>query len=633
MCGIAGFTSFQSNPGNIDTLVAMGNAIAHRGPDASGEYIDDSVGLCHRRLSIIDLSESGKQPMYSNDGKYVIVFNGEIYNFQELREELEADGVSFNTKTDTEVILALYQKEGEQLLHKLNGMFAFALWDIENKHLFLARDRLGKKPLYYYDDGEHFVFASEIKALLQSNVVKKEIREDSIYDFFTYQYIPDPKTIFKNVFKLEPGHSMTVNEKGLQIEKYWDISFEHISAKSEAELIDDLYHKAEQCVHRRMVSDVPLGAFLSGGVDSSGVVAMMANKDDKPVTTCSIGFDSTKFDEVQFAKIVADQYKTNHHELTVRNNVESSLLEIAAYFDEPFADPSLVPTYFVSELARQKVTVALAGDGGDEVFAGYEKYAIDHTENSIRRYIPKLIRKALFPHISKLLSASNTSLFRRAGNLLNSLSHDPAYGFFISNSFCSDELWNKLASDKMKASIGSYHPSEITLKHYENAKASDHMSKIMYTDMKTYLPGDILVKVDRMSMANSLEVRAPLLDYEMIEFASTIPVGMKFKSGEKKHILKECFKRLLPNDILYRKKMGFSVPLAHWFRHEIKAIAEKALFESDSGISDYFNMSSLKTIWEQHQSGSHDYSSELWSFLMFQLWWNQYMSTPSKKSQ
>ena len=625
MCGIAGFTSFKHSPGNEQTLKEMGNAIAHRGPDSNGEYIDDLVGLCHRRLSIIDLSSSGKQPMFSNDNRYVIVFNGEIYNFQELREDLQSEGVTFNTKTDTEVILALYQREGTKLLSKINGMFAFALWDTQDKTLFIARDRIGKKPLYYYNDDNHFVFGSEIKALLKSPVVKKEIRTDAIYDFFTYQYIPDPKTIFQNMFKLEPGHFLFIDKDGIKKQQYWDISFSKISSKSELELTNELFNKIEACVHRRMISDVPLGAFLSGGIDSSGVVGMMANKDSKPVTTCSIGFDSKQFDEVEYAKIVADKFKTDHHEFTVSNNVESSLEHIASFFDEPFADPSLVPTFFVSELARQKVTVALAGDGGDEVFAGYEKYAVDHMENRLRENFPSSVRRHIFPALSKLCSKINIPLFRRAGNLLNSLSHDPAYGFFISNSFFDDNLWKSVINSKTKQALGNYHPSQITIQHYENADTEVHLSKIMYADMKTYLPGDILVKVDRMSMANSLEVRAPLLDFEMIEFASQIPASLKFRNGEKKYILKECFKRILPDDILYRKKMGFSVPLANWLRNEIKILAEKRLFGAKTGLPNYFNMDEIRTIWNKHQAEKNDYSTQLWSFLIFQLWLDEYM--------
>ena len=626
MCGIAGFTRFHSPIGNEATLKKMGLAITHRGPDASGEYLDDYVGLSHRRLSIIDLSESGTQPMHSADNRYVISFNGEIYNFLTLRAELEKQGYPFQTHTDTEVILALYQTEGQSMVSKLNGMFAFAIWDKNDRTLFLARDRVGKKPLYYLYDGKNFIFASEIKSILQIPEVKKDLRYDAVYDFFEYQYVPDPKTIFNNIFKLQPGHWMQVDADGIKSGEYWDISFADVSTKSEAQLSSELMDIIRACTHRRMISDVPLGAFLSGGIDSSGVVGLMAEKDSKPVTTCSIGFDVKKYDEIDFARIVAKKFHTDHHEFVVQDTVQDNLEKIVAYFDEPFADQSLVPTFFVSELARQKVTVALAGDGGDEVFAGYEKYSVDRIENNLRRLFPGFLRHSLFPGLSRLFSNRDNRLLRKAGSLLSSLSMDSGKGFYVSNSHFGDALWNQMITDDTRRAIGDYHPAAITEDFYNKADTDNHVSKILYTDTKTFLPGDILVKVDRMSMANSLEVRAPLLDYELIEFAAKIPASLKLNKGEKKYILKNCFKPILPDDILYRKKMGFSVPLAHWLRHEIKTIAEKSLFQSNGGVSDLFKMDVVEEVWHRHQKKQVDYSNQLWSLLMFQLWWNRYMN-------
>jgi asparagine synthase (glutamine-hydrolysing) len=640
MCGIAGFTRFHQTTGDIDTLKQMGNAIFHRGPDAGGEYLDDHVGLCHRRLSIIDLSSAGNQPMHSINDELIIAFNGEIYNFQELRKQLLEQGYTFRTKTDTEVILALYQRDGEKAVEQLNGMFAFAIWDKQKQSLFIARDRLGKKPLYYYfGDNQHgesshgktsdkpmFAFASELKSLLTLEAIPRTIRADAVCDFFTYQYIPDPKSIFEDIYKLEPGYTLTVTPQGIQKQQYWDLSFKQQQAPNAEKIASDLLERINDSVKLRMVSDVPLGAFLSGGVDSSGVVGLMAQNSDKPVTTCSIGFDSKKYDEVEFAQKVADQFATDHHEFTVRKNVEDSLEEIVAYFDEPFADPSLVPTFFVSELAREKVTVALAGDGGDECFAGYSKYAVDATENKLRNLFPGFIRKHLFGRIAPLLQYQTSTLVRKAYTLLNTLSLSPEYGFFLTNSFFREPLWNKLIKPEFKAALGDYHPSEVTTRHYHNADGADHLSKILYTDFKTYLPGDILVKVDRMSMANSLEVRAPLLDYKIVEYAATIPSELKLKEQDKKHILKKAFSRLLSDDTLYRKKMGFSVPLAEWLRSEIKTQAEATLFGSKHGLADYFDMQQVKSIWLEHQSGDVDYSSELWSMLMFQMWFNRYAS-------
>ncbi|NTS78276.1 asparagine synthase (glutamine-hydrolyzing) [Catenovulum sp. SM1970] len=631
MCGIAGFSRFNNQAASVEMLNKMGQAIYHRGPDAGSEYLDVDIALCHRRLSIIDLSEAGTQPMHSSDERYVIAFNGEIYNFQEHRAALVKSGYQFNTHTDTEVILALYSLEGEKCLDKLNGMFAFAIWDKQDKSLFIARDRMGKKPLYYHFDGQNLFFASELKSLLAVNLIPQIIRTDAVYDFFAYQYIPDPKTIFEDVYKLEPGHFLTLDANGLNKKQYWDVTFAHTLDKSEETFKNELTELTKSCTQNRMISDVPLGAFLSGGVDSSGVVAMMSDiakeKGDKAVTTCSIGFDEKKYNETEFAQMVADKYKTDHHEFTVHQNVEDNLEKIVSYFDEPFADPSLVPTYFVSELARQQVTVAVAGDGGDEVFAGYEKYSVDHLENKLRDKFPAWLRKGLFPVLAKLAGCVPLTPFRRAKSLLTSLSVDPAMGFYISNSFMKDETWQGLVNDKTKSQLAGYHPSQITINTYNKADGPDHIAKILYTDMKTYLPGGILVKVDRMSMANSLEVRAPILDFNLVEYAAKIPSKFKFnteKGGEKKYILKEIFKPLLSDDILYRKKMGFSVPLANWLREEIKDIAQERLFNREHGLKDYFKPEAINKLWLEHQSGKADHSSPIWSMLMFQMWFDNY---------
>ncbi|GLX82109.1 asparagine synthase (glutamine-hydrolyzing) [Thalassotalea eurytherma] len=699
MCGIAGYTTFNAEPATKASLEKMGEAIIHRGPDAGNVYYDENIGLCHRRLAIIDLSEAGVQPMFSSDKRYVIAFNGEIYNFQEHREALINKGYTFNTHTDTEVILALFAEHGEQCVDYLNGMFAFALWDIQEQTLFIARDRLGKKPLYYYQNEGDVYFASELKSLMAINAFPKNIRTDAVYDFFAYQYIPDPKTIFENVYKLEPGHCMTVTREEVKTWQYWDVSFANVNDLTEEQNIDELTALLKQCTKNRMVSDVPLGAFLSGGVDSSGVVALMSqvaneseqanhsntlgchshengnlnhnsgvpnchsreggnlngNNEDRQnqacdthntqshsdegqnpqnephkITTCSIGFDNEQFNETEFAQIVADKYQTDHHEFTVHQNVKDNLKHIVKFFDEPFADPSLVPTYFVSELARQKVTVAVAGDGGDEVFAGYEKYSVDYLENKLRDKFPNWMRKSLFPIGAQLAGSINAAPFKKAKSLLNTLSVDAAMGFYISNSFMTDDEWSFIVKENVSAELGDYHPSKVTIDKYQKADGKDHLSKILYTDMKTYLPGGILVKVDRMSMANSLEVRAPILDYTVVEKSASIASSSKFKvneenpKGEKKHILKELFKPMLPNDILYRKKMGFSVPLAQWLRGEIKDIAQEKLIASTDGLINYFRRDSINQLWQEHQSGKYDHASLLWSMLMFQMWWDEY---------
>ena len=630
MCGIAGFTQFGNSYGHPGKLLeTMGNAIAHRGPDDSDVYTADQVGLCHRRLAIIDLTESGRQPMYSPSGRFVTVFNGEIYNFQSLRSELEEDGVTFKGTSDTEVMLSLYEKHGPDCLQYLNGMFAIAIWDTVEETLFLARDRLGKKPLYFYRKDKQFVFASEIKAILAAPDIDRTIRTDAVQDFFFYQYIPESKSIFKFIDKVQAGHWMLVSKDGVKSEKYWDVSFAETTDKPEDQIQDELYDLLDDSVKSRMVSDVPLGAFLSGGVDSSAVVGLMANNSASAVTTCAIGFDSKKFDEVAYAAKVAEQFKTEHHELTVKETVADNLTDIAGYFDEPFADPSFVPTYFVSKLARTMVTVALAGDGGDENFAGYSKYQQDQLENKIRSLVPSILPASLFGRGSKMLFDSNNRHLRRGASLLSSLAVGSDTGFFISNTFFSQTLWDRLVRDDLRAELSGYNPADITTDLYHSADTDNHLSKVLYTDIKSYLPGDILVKVDRMSMANSLETRAPILDYRVVEYAATIPASLKLKDKESKYVLKKTMERLLTDETLYRKKMGFSVPLANWLRNEIQHIAESKLLAPDNGLSQFFKPDEVKTIWQQHQSGARDYSSELWSMLTFELWWERYMVAES----
>ena len=625
MCGIAGFTRFHAQSGDEETLRRMGEAIRHRGPDADGSFLEGAVGLHHRRLAIIDLSEAGNQPMHSHCGRYVIVFNGEIYNFQELRAPLADKGYPFKSHTDTEVILALYAEKGRACLDDLNGMFAFAIWDRQKETLFAARDRIGKKPFYYTCIDGDIAFASELKALLAADLVERDIRMDALYDYFAYQYVPDPKTIFKNAFKLEPGHWLEVTRDGMVSEAYWRLSFKP-EPLPESEALSALQDHITAATKRRMISDVPLGAFLSGGVDSSGIVAAMVKQSDTPITTCSIGFDEKRFNETEFAKAVADQYNTDHHEFTVSDTVADSLEEIARFFDEPFADPSLVPTYFVSKLARKQVTVALAGDGGDEVFAGYEKYAIDAVENRWRERTPAWIRHTLCPPLARWLQGRSTNVLRRAGTLLDAISKDPALAFYQSNAQITDIQWQALATDVTHKELGAYHPSERTVNAYHDADGPDHLSRILFTDMKTYLPGEILVKGDRMSMAHSLEVRAPLLDYQLIEFANGQASDYKLRGDTKKYLLKEAFGPDLPADILHRKKMGFSPPLADWFRGELKVIAEDLLLNAQDGLVRFMKIGTVQRYWREHQDCERDHGAILWSLLMFQLWWNRYMA-------
>ena len=625
MCGIVGKFSLDGNPVSLNLIKAMCDRVAYRGPDDSGVYTNGHVGLGHRRLSIIDLSPLGHQPMSSRDGKLWITFNGEIYNFQSLRKDLTVKGYNFTSNSDTEVILYLYKEYGTDCLQHMRGMFAFAIWDSEQDIIFAARDRIGKKPLFYFMDGKNFLFASEIKSLLEDPVITRKINYEALYDYFKYLYVPDPKTIYENIFKLQPGHFLICSREGLSINEYWDVSFGNQVEKFEEEICEGLLSVLDESVKLRMISDVPLGAFLSGGIDSSMVVALMASHHQGPVTTCSIGFDSEKYDEVKFARIVANQFSTNHHEFTVKQNVESVLSNLPYFFDEPFADSSAVPTFYVSKLAKKQVTVALAGDGGDENFAGYDKYRLDAIENRLRKSFPAFIRRLLFPVGANILRSLSGRIAKKGTSLLNSLGNEADYGFFLSNTEIDDALWRRLINDDTKRQIGNYNPFQITKHFYDKADTDDHLSKILYTDLKTYLPGDILVKVDRMSMANSLEVRAPILDHKVIEFAAGIPYQLKYRGKEKKYILKRALRNLLPEEILYRKKMGFSVPLASWFRSELRESASCHIFSPDAGLYHFFNRSVVEEIWDQHQSNKQDHGTVLWSLLMFELWYQKFM--------
>lgn len=665
MCGIAGFTTYHRSLGEDESktqlLKKMGEAIAHRGPDASGEFCNASIGLAHRRLAIVDLTEAGVQPMHigvpsqdNSDGNgvtsrpikcraenanYSIVFNGEIYNFLELRQELEARGVVFKSESDTEVILHLYEQYGTGCLERLNGMFAFALYDHEKDAVFLARDRLGKKPLYYHlsEQGD-ISFASEIKALLPMRDLRLTLNERSVHDFFTYQYVPDPYSIYNEIKKVPPAHYCWIDTKGHAIRSYWDLSFKQATStqsqhETEQEASRRILEEINRATRQRMISDVPLGAFLSGGIDSGGIVATMVTQMkhgsversfSHKVKTCTIGFDNAEFNEAALAQQVAEHYETEHHELTLSESLTADLEKIAHFFDEPFADQSLLPTYHVSRIAREQVTVAVTGDGGDEAFAGYAKYAADQKENSVRRLLPLFGWRFLSANLKFLKRILPHRITTRAANFAESLAAGPAKGFFISNRFMTDDEWLQLAKNDLQQRLGNYHPSHYSLDAYKRADGPDHLSKILYTDVKTFLAGDILVKADRMSMANSLELRAPLLDYKVMEQAAATRSNLKINQGKLKYILKKTFSKMLPKQILTAKKRGFDIPLAEWLRGELKEFWEHKVLQSDAAIYRFFRFRAVEKFWQDHQEKRQDHSSLLWSMLMFELWYTRY---------
>jgi asparagine synthase (glutamine-hydrolysing) len=618
MCGITGIFDYESRAPVCNDLVhRMNETIIHRGPDDEGIYTGPGIGLGFRRLSIIDLA-GGHQPISNEDGSLWVMLNGEIYNYQELRRDLEQRGHSFATHSDTESIVHLYEEYGEACFTRLRGMFAIALWDSRERKLLLARDRVGKKPLFYAADERRILFASELKALLAANDLPRDIDSQAICDYFSFGYIPAPKTIYRSARKVLPGHYLVASSNGLREVCYWDLSFKKVEDRSEDEWCEAVRHGICEATRVRLMSDVPLGAFLSGGIDSSSIVAAMSGIMQRPVTTCSIGFEEEEYNESEFAKQVAGQFHTDHHESLVHPSAVEIVDKLAWHFDEPFADSSAVPTYYVSKVARQNVTVALGGDGGDENFAGYRRYIFDHYENRLRRYVPSWMRQRFFGPLGKWYPplAAAPRVFR-AKATLQSLSRTPLEGYFNSVSIFRPDDKSRLFSPEFRRSLGGYDSLGVFEHHYNRADTEDLLSRIQYLDIKTYLPDDILAKVDRASMAVSLEVRAPLLDHQLMELAASMPSSMKLRGTTGKYILKKAMEPVLPKDILYRKKQGFAVPLDRWFRNELKDLSYESLFAADVGI---FDRKFLKKIWEQHQSRHYDRSAHLWSILMFRKW-------------
>lgn len=600
-------------------LRSMTDAVTHRGPDESGLHLEPGVGLGHRRLSIIDLA-SGQQPMASEDRRVWVTFNGEIYNFMEIRAELQAAGHRFQTRSDTEVILAAWRQWGEASVTRMRGMFAFAVWDADAETLFIARDRLGVKPLFYawLDDGR-LVFGSELKSLLLCPGIARDIDPLAIEEYFAYGYVADPRTIYKQVLKLEPGHTLCLKRGAAPAapKPYWDIHFSLDARISEADAAHEVVERIREAVNIRLVSEVPLGAFLSGGVDSSAVVAMMAGLSETPVNTCSIAFDVGRFDESAYAAEIARRYATNHHVKQVSVDDFDLVDRLIDYYDEPYADSSAIPTYRVCQLARERVTVALSGDGGDETFAGYRRYKLHMAEETVRGRLPLGLRRAVFGPLGALYPKADWAprVFR-AKTTFQSLARDAVGAYFHTISIFSDEMRARLFSPKLKRELGGYHALEVFRRHA--ARGPDEpLAQVQYLDMKTYLPGDILTKVDRASMAHALEVREPLLDHKLLEWAATLPRDFKLRGGEGKYIMKKGFEPFLPQDILYRPKMGFAVPLATWFRGGLKARIGEVVLGDRLASTGWFEPTYLRALLEQHASGRRDHSAPLWTLLMF----------------
>ena len=622
MCGIAGIFDLTGTRAIDRELLSRINDIqSHRGPDEAGLHLEPGVGLGHRRLSVIDIA-SGQQPLFNEDGSVVVMFNGEIYNFVELIPELQSLGHTFRTRSDTEVIVHAWEQWGEACVQHFRGMFAFALWDRNQQVFFLARDRLGVKPLYYalLDDG-HFVFGSELKTLTAHPGFKRDFDACAIEDYFGYGYVPEPRTIYQQALKLSPGHTLTLRRgKGLPAPRqYWDVPFTPHAAMSEQAAAAETIARLREAVKIRMVAEVPLGAFLSGGVDSSAIVAMMAGLSDQPVNTCSISFGDPKYNEAEYAQQVATRYQTAHRVGQVEADDFSLIDELAHLYDEPYADSSAMPTYRVCQLARQNVTVALSGDGGDENFAGYRRYRWHSYEEKMRAALPLGVRRPLFGALGRgYPKADWAPKVLRAKTTFEAMARDSVEGYFHGVSVCSNALRSQLFSPELKRQLQGYSAVEVLRRHDANNPGRDAVSRVQYLDMKTYLPGDILTKVDRASMAHALEVRVPLLDHQLVEWVSGLPVDMKLKGSEGKHILKTALQPYLPHDILYRKKMGFSIPLSEWFRGPLLQRLRAAVLSPRLLDTGLFNAAFLAEMVDQHASGRRDYGAVLWSVLMFE---------------
>lgn len=621
MCGITGLFDTRGQR-DVDRarLHRMNESQFHRGPDEGDLHLEPGVGFGHRRLSVIDIA-TGQQPIFNDDRTVALVFNGEVYNYLELMDELRGHGFVFRTKSDSEAVLRAWEHWGEDCVLHLRGMFAFAVHDRRRDCLFMARDRLGVKPMHYAltEDG-WLLFGSELKSLVAHGGLRQEIDPRAVEAYFALGYVPDPATIYKHAFKLAPGHRLMVR-RGEALgtpQRYWDVKFTLDAKITEAEASEELRRRLSESVKLRMKAEVPLGAFLSGGVDSSAVVAAMAQLDPQPVNTCSIGFDDPKFNETEFAQQVADRYKTNHRVETVSSD-DFGLVDLLAHlYDEPFADSSAIPTYRVSQLARKHVTVALSGDGGDESLGGYRRYRMHMMEEGMRSALPLPVRRAVFGTLGKIYPKADWAprVFR-AKTTFQAMARSSVEAYFVTMGFVRDPLRQSLYSDSFKRDLQGWHASEVFHQHAARANTDDPLALVQYLDIHTYLPGDINTKVDRASMAHSLEVREPLMDHPLVEWIATLPSHLKLRGQEGKYIFKKALEPMLPHDVLYRPKMGFAVPLARWLRGPLREATRKALQHGAIAQTGWFEPKSIAQLLDQHERGQLDHSTPLWTLLMF----------------
>jgi asparagine synthase (glutamine-hydrolysing) len=639
MCGITGVYGFDPDfPIDRALFLRQTNAIAHRGPDDSGIFIDRGVAIGHRRLSIIDLG-GGHQPMWDEENRIGVVFNGEIYNYRELMKTLEATGHRFKTASDTEVIIHGYREWGDRCVERFRGMFAFAILDTKARTMFLARDRLGKKPLYYYRDDDRIVFASELKAILEDPTVPRVLEPNAVADYFAYNYVPGPGTILAHIRKLPAGCTLYLSGRKATERKYWDLDFSNVDHTMRLDdAADRILATLEEAVRLRLRADVPLGAFLSGGIDSSLVVALMAKQIHRPdleptgtqtrrVKTHTIGFQEDGYDERRFARETSELYRTDHFEKMVAVDETGIVDRLSWFFDEPFGDSSAVPTYYLSQATREKVTVALSGDGGDESFAGYRRYVFAMFEDEVRKRLPGFLRARVVRPLARLYpKADYLPRYLRAKATLTNVAESHERAYFLS---LTQKTYRRFLSKDFLAGLRGYDPYVHFEHHLANAKGADPLARLQYVDFKMYLCDDILVKVDRASMAHALEVRVPILDHELVELAARIPSNLKLSGRSTKRALRRGAEKLLGRSILDRKKMGFTIPLPAWFRGGLRARAESVFFDEARLGSGLVDTKGLKKMWLEHQRGIGDHATVLWSLLMFELWARRFLA-PAK---
>jgi asparagine synthase (glutamine-hydrolysing) len=591
----------------------MAGVLTHRGPDEEGFYQSGPVGLAHRRLSIIDLA-SGQQPMKSPDGRVCVVFNGEIYNYPELKVELEQKGYVFRTHSDTEVLLALYLHSGLDAFSKINGMLACAVWDQRTRQLVLVRDRFGKKPLFYYRDAQRFLFASEMKALLAYGGIERRVNPAALQEYLTHSYIVGEHTILKGIYRVPPAHVLVVRDGQIRNFPYWEFQFQPMeNPPVEEEVVEHLAELLRQAVRRRLMSEVPLGAFLSGGLDSSAVVALMAQLSDRPVQTFSIGFAESDYSELEDARVVAQYLGTDHHEMIVKPAALEVLPDLVWHLDEPFGDSSAVPTYYVCRAARQHLTVALSGDGGDEVFAGYARYQ-QLTHYQRMRQVPAWIKRQIIQPLTGVLPFTWPGWnYLYATGKMNGNGLPDSLGIY-------PYIQEQLYSLDFKHEVRGFNPFCMTEKILSQGNHLDPVSRYQYLDTLQYLPADILTKVDRMSMANSLEVRSPLLDYTVVEYMATLPVSFKLRGDVSKYVLRKLCERVLPPSTLTKRKQGFAIPKDRWFQHELRTFAEDLLLDRRTLARGYFRKETIRRLLQHHVTGRRDYSTWIWCLIVLEMW-------------